>query len=645
MITMEMKKVFKSQAHMKSFVKVFGVVAGMAALLVSCNKQEEVFVPEDKTVEMTIVASSDETKTVLGSDGTVTWSTSGEQLAVIEAAVSSTGTTTAKETSSNGITNNGGATMSFGVKMPAKTANSFGYYALYPNSAYVDKPTDLAQVKVELASTQTPTESSFGPSADVLVAKPETGLTEQPTELNLQFARVIAVGKMTIKDLSTAENVKKVTFTATGKTVTGRSYIDFTTAAGVTYGYSGQGVDNVVLDYSGKTIAADGIAAYFTCWPFELGAGDTFSVVVETENYTFTKNITLAEGKSLAFKVGRASAFNVNFTGIEGVKKEQTWTWTAASKEDLGTSKSYSATLNEKAWTVTRSKVVYTGFSSSCIQLGSKSGAETVTLTSNAFTGTVKSVAVECSSYNGAHTVDITVGGTSYASKVSTDSWTTVGTVSGTGTSSGEIVIKFNAGSKALYIKSISITYEVGSTGGEEPGGEEPGGEEPGGEEPGGTNTTTLSNANITAVANPDNSSSQTNGYRELTYTDDNGFEYSAYAIQTFHSKATNQNCYIQIKKYASNTAYYVKLPQFTGNIKSIHLAVSDSSKPIDGGGNTATIFFSSSDSTSAPGDNIVSGTGNSEITIDASSLNLNTGYLTASAAVRIWEITVEYSE
>ena len=306
---------------MKSFAKYFGVVAGMAALLVSCNKQEEVFVPEDKTVEMTIVASSDETKTVLGSDGTVTWLASGEQLAVIEAAVSGTSTTTAKETSSVGVTNDGGATMSFGVKMPAKAANSFGYYALYPNSAYVEKPTDLAKVKVDLASTQYPTESSFGPSADVLVAKPVTGLTTQPTELNLQFARVIAVGKMTIKDLSTAENVKKVTFTATGKTVTGRSYIDFTTAAGVTYGYSGQGVDNVVLDYSGKTIAANGMAAYFTCWPFELGARDTFSVVVETENYTFTKNITLAEGKSLAFKVGRASAFNVSFSGIKGVEK------------------------------------------------------------------------------------------------------------------------------------------------------------------------------------------------------------------------------------------------------------------------------------------------------------------------------------
>ena len=340
---------------MKSFVRVFGVVAGMAALLVSCNKQEEVFVPEDKTVEMTIVASSDETKTVLGSDGTVTWLVSGEQLAVIEAAVSGTSTTTAKETSSVGVTNDGGATMSFGVKMPAKTANSFGYYALYPNSAYVEKPTDLAKVKVDLASTQYPTESSFGPSADVLVAKPVTGLTTQPTELNLQFARVIAVGKMTIKDLNTTENVKKVTFTAAGKPVTGRSYIDLKTAAGVTYGYSGQGVDNVVLDYSDQTIAANGMAAYFTCWPFELAAGETFSVVVETENYTFTKDITLAEGKSLAFKVGRASAFNVSFSGIKGVEKATstaTVTYTVTSTNAVsvsgvapsGSSATYSST-------------------------------------------------------------------------------------------------------------------------------------------------------------------------------------------------------------------------------------------------------------------------------------------------------------
>lgn len=306
---------------MKTVNRLFGILLGATALFLSCTKQENPVRQEGNTFEMTIVAGSDQTRTVLGSDGAVTWSASGEQLAVMEAAISGSETTTAKVASKDGVTNDEGATMTFGVSMTTKTADSFDYYALYPNSAYLDTPSDFKQVKVKLASTQAPTESSFGPSADVLVAKPVTGLTSQPKELNLQFARVIAVGKMTIKNLNTTENVKKVTFTAAGEAVTGRSYIDFTTADGVEYGYSGQGVDNVILDYSDKTIAANGMTAVFTCWPFELAAGETFSVVVETENYTFTKDITLAEGKSLAFNVGRASAFNVNFTGIEGIEK------------------------------------------------------------------------------------------------------------------------------------------------------------------------------------------------------------------------------------------------------------------------------------------------------------------------------------
>ncbi|MDD6509312.1 MAG: hypothetical protein PUF43_07655, partial [Bacteroidales bacterium] len=306
---------------MKTVNRLFGILLGATALFLSCTKQENPVRQDGNTFEMTIVAGSDQTRTVLGSDGAVTWSASGEQLAVMEVA-NGTETKTSKVASKEGVTTDEGTTMSFGVSMPTKTADSFDYYALYPNSAYLDTPSDFTQVKVKLASIQAPTESSFGPSADVLVAKPVTGLTAQPTELNLQFARVIAVGKMTIKNLNTTENVKKVTFTAANKAVTGRSYIDFTTAAGVDYGYSDQGVDNVVLDYSGKTIVANGMTAYFTCWPFELADGEKFSVVVETENYTFTKDITLADGKFLAFKVGRASAFNVSFTGIEGVEKE-----------------------------------------------------------------------------------------------------------------------------------------------------------------------------------------------------------------------------------------------------------------------------------------------------------------------------------
>ena len=122
---------------MKTVNRLFGILLGTTALFLSCTKQENPVHQDGNTFEMTIVAGSDQTRTVLGSDGTVTWSATGEQLVVIEAAVSGTETTIAKETSSDGVTNDGGATMTFGVSMTKKTADSFGYYALYPNSACV----------------------------------------------------------------------------------------------------------------------------------------------------------------------------------------------------------------------------------------------------------------------------------------------------------------------------------------------------------------------------------------------------------------------------------------------------------------------------------------------------------------------------
>lgn len=146
---------------------------------------------------------------------------------------------------------------------------------------------------------------------------------------------------------------------------------------------------------------------------------------------------------------------------------ETTWKWTAAAKEDLGTTTPATVTLNEKAWTVTSSATTrYTGLSSSCIQLGKSGAAETITLTSSAFTGTIKSVAVECASYKGAHKIAISVGETSYLAATATPSWTTVGTKTGEGTASGDIIITFTPGTsaRALYIKSITVVTDDGSS-------------------------------------------------------------------------------------------------------------------------------------------------------------------------------------
>jgi len=133
--------------------------------------------------------------------------------------------------------------------------------------------------------------------------------------------------------------------------------------------------------------------------------------------------------------------------------------------------------------------------------------------------------------------------------------------------------------------------------------------------------------------------------YGACTATDGGGNTWNAYAIKNQHSNATSDYHYWQIKKYASGTAYYVQVPALGSKITQLVITVSGDSKARGGGGNSATLYFSNSNSTSATGTGVASGTGASSITIDCSSLNLNTGYITASGAVRIWDVQVTYED
>lgn len=167
-------------------------------------------------------------------------------------------------------------------------------------------------------------------------------------------------------------------------------------------------------------------------------------------------------GASMAIGVGVVAARNSG--DVEPVRAaENTVAWTASSGS-LGTGiGSGTIKTGTYSWDYERTLVSgtsYTGWSSSCVQLGKNGGVENITFTTSNIPGTIKSVYVECASYNGAHKVGITVGGTSYLASTSTSSWTTVASKGGTGSSSGEIVISFTNGTRALYIKSITVVYE-----------------------------------------------------------------------------------------------------------------------------------------------------------------------------------------
>lgn len=159
----------------------------------------------------------------------------------------------------------------------------------------------------------------------------------------------------------------------------------------------------------------------------------------------------------------------VNQAAAAGGTSEYTTKWVATSgglgtKVGTGTIKTtVSGGSNTQEWNYTRTLISgesYSGWTSSCIQLGKNGGIENLTLETENIPGKIKSVSVECSSYNSAHKCSITVGGTSYLSSTATAKWTTVSALTGTGTSSGKIVISFTDGSRALYIKSITVVYE-----------------------------------------------------------------------------------------------------------------------------------------------------------------------------------------
>lgn len=174
-----------------------------------------------------------------------------------------------------------------------------------------------------------------------------------------------------------------------------------------------------------------------------------------------TTTITASAPATAEYEAGEVS-YKLNVYDASATQ-EYTYTWTASSGA-LGTTTNgtVTKTLSNVSWTIQRSGTGYTGWTSNAIQIGKKDGAESMTLKTSGIEGTIKSVSVECSSYQAKHNVSISVGGVSYVSSKATSSWTTVSTVTGQGTASGEIEIKFTAGSgaRAMYIKSIKVVYE-----------------------------------------------------------------------------------------------------------------------------------------------------------------------------------------
>lgn len=295
---------------MKNIFKSLMLVA-VAAMGIACQEKfEENIAPiNPNEVVMTITADADETRTWIDeANDKVQWS-EGDQLKVIENSKTYR-TTTATTIAADG-------TAKFKVTFPANTsASEFTYNAIFPALAVTEDDADAvsaAKIKVTVKDQQNATAVSFDPAADILVAK-QVVADAQPTELNMQFKRLVAMGKMTLNGLPADAKISQVVFTAGASDIlAGRNYVNATTGKVSEYGYFGK-TNAITVNYAEVISSRD---IYFISNPFTMEAGESFKVKVVCEDKSYTREVEIPAGRSLTFAEGDLATFSVDMANAE----------------------------------------------------------------------------------------------------------------------------------------------------------------------------------------------------------------------------------------------------------------------------------------------------------------------------------------
>lgn len=446
---------------MKNIFKSLMLVAVAAMGFTACEQTNvENATPAVPEVAMTITADVDETRTYIDETNKIVKWSEGDQLMVIE------NDGTFRKTTETVIDGEGKA--QFAVSFPKK-AGAVTYNAIYPASAVDVNHSSAEEVVVQVKNTQFATATSFDPTADVLVAK-QIEFEAQPTELNMQFKRLVSFGKMTLSGLFDDSLIKQVIFTAGDEDVlAGRNLVNATTGEVSEYGVSDD-TNTITVNYAENT---DTDAVYFACNPFEMTAGETFTVKVICNNAVYTRKVEIPVGRSLKFTEGNLSTFTVDLTNC-GEKVDAVTTITdTLTKSFIGiTGTAYTNWSNKRG----ESDAMYAGQTSAGtdIQLRATNPSGIITTATG---GNVRKITVKWHNNTTAgRTLDIYGKNEAYTNPSQLYTAATQGTKLGSikkGTST-ELVIEgdyayigMRSNSGAMYISEIKIEWQSGGGSGE----------------------------------------------------------------------------------------------------------------------------------------------------------------------------------
>ena len=446
---------------MKNIFKSLMLVAVAAMGFTACQKTgEEQSVVKPNEVEMTVNVDMDDTRTYIDEVNKVVKWSEGDQLMVVE------NEATFRKTTDIAIDAEGKAT--FTVSFP-ENAGAVNYNAIFPASAVNTGDFTAEELELQVKNSQWATADSFDPTADLLVAK-QLELDAQPEELNMQFKRLVALGKMTLKGLDENSNIKQVSFTAGEEDVlAGRNLVDATSATVLEYG-NANATNVITVNYEEAISTRD---IYFVCNPFEMAAGETFTVKVICDNAVYTRDVEIPAGRSLKFTAGNLGTLTVNMTGCKEEVEVSTTVTDTLTRDTTGvTGTGYVDWSGKKS----ESDAVYAGQSAGSnesIQLRSKNSNSGIVTTASG--GFARKVTVDWNSETAdGRTLDIYGSDTAYTNPTQlydTSNNTPVGTKLGSikkGTST-ELVIEgdyafigMRSNSGAMYITQIQIEWQKG---------------------------------------------------------------------------------------------------------------------------------------------------------------------------------------
>ncbi len=203
-------------------------------------------------------------------------------------------------------------------KVNENAGGPYYFYGVYPSSIVSDAAfTSAPSLNVTIPAVQTPKADSYDPAADLMVAVSDEQATfTEGQEISLKWTRLVAHAKITLKGLASADAITSITLTANqDAAMVGTCSVNLADKTATANAAS----NTLTIKGDNLSLVAEGDAYNVTFWAAFLPVRVTsLQVVVETENATYTRNVSECD---CDFLRNRCNVLPINMAEVEPVVK------------------------------------------------------------------------------------------------------------------------------------------------------------------------------------------------------------------------------------------------------------------------------------------------------------------------------------